>query len=148
MSLGLPQRITVFLIAATVLAPYFIMEQSLLGGSSLRIVAPIWSFVSFSGGAFFFEIPIGLTLDYLPFLGMCLIIAGLTYFSIARSELTRLGYAILSFILLVIQLVYFIFIGYLASSGPPITITPLPIVALLALFLAPFIIRPPSSPGI
>jgi hypothetical protein len=145
MRLGFPRKIALFLIAATLLAPYFIIEQSLLGGTSIRIVAPIWSFVSHSGGSFFFEFPLGLTIDYLPFWGMGLIVSGVTFFSIVREDLTRLGYAIVVFILLLMQFGYFVVIGYLTSSGPPISFTPIPLVTLLALLLAPIIIRPPSS---
>ncbi|MHA2211000.1 MAG: hypothetical protein ACXABV_17740 [Candidatus Thorarchaeota archaeon] len=130
---------------ATLLAPYFIIEQNLLGGTSVWIVAPLWSFVFHSGAAFFFEFPLGLTIDYLPFWGMGLILSGVTFFSITREDLTRLGYAIVVFILLLMQLGYFVVIGYLTSSGPLINITPIPIVAVLALFLTPIIIRAPSS---
>jgi hypothetical protein len=131
--------------ATTLITPYFIIEQSLLGGTSIRIVAPIWSFVSHSGAALFFEFPLGLTIDYLPFWGIGLIVSGVTYFSITREDLTRLGYAIVVFILLLMQLGYFIVTGYLTSSDPPIYFTPIPIVALLALLLTPLIIRSPSS---
>jgi len=145
MRFGISRRIVLFLMATTLFAPYFIIEQSLLGGTSVRIVAPLWSLVSHSGADFFFEFPLGFTIDYLPFWGMGLIVSGMTFFSTTREDLTRLGYAIVVFIMLLMQLGYFVVIGYLTSSGPPIFITPIPIVALLALFLTPIIIRAPSS---
>jgi hypothetical protein len=141
MSSGFPRRIALFLIGVTLLAPYFVIERSLLGGTSFRIVAPIWSLISHSGATFVFEFPIGLTMDYLPFWGMGLIIAGMTHISIARNDLTKMGYAIVVVILLILQLGYFIVIGYLIASGPPLSITPLPVVALLALLFAPFFNR-------
>lgn len=139
MSLGSPRKITLFLIAVTILTPYFMMQQSLLGGTIIRIVAPLWSFVSYSTTPFVFEFPFSLTIDYLPFWGMGLIIAALTYSSMTRNELTRMGYFIVAFISLLMQLGYFIVIGYITSGGPPISITPIPIVALLALLMAPSI---------
>jgi hypothetical protein len=145
MSLGFSWKVTMLLMTVTLLTPYFIIEQSLLGGTSVRIVAPIWSFVSHSGAAFFFEFPFGLTIDYLPFWGIGLIITGMTYFSISREDLTKLGYAIVMIILLLMQLGYFLVISYITSNGPSISITPIPIVALLALLMTPIIIRAPSS---
>ncbi|MFW9888401.1 MAG: hypothetical protein ACFFER_09475 [Candidatus Thorarchaeota archaeon] len=145
MSLGFSRRIVSLLLATTLLAPYFIIEQNLLGGTIFRIVAPLWSFVSYSGASFVFEFPLGLTLDYLPFWGMGLIVSGITFLSITREDLTKLGYAIVISILLLMQLAYFILMGYLTASGPPILITPIPLVAILALSLTPVIIRAPSS---
>ncbi|MFW9965762.1 MAG: hypothetical protein ACFFEA_01280 [Candidatus Thorarchaeota archaeon] len=140
-----PRKITLFLIAVTLFAPYFLIEQSLLGGTIIRIVAPLWSFVSYFAAPFAFEFPFGLTIDYLPFWGMGLIIAALAYSSMARNELTKLGYVIVAFIFLLMQLGYFIVIGYITSGGPPISITPIPIVALLALLMAPLIYRSQPS---
>ena len=146
MNLGFSRRIVVLLFATTLLAPYFIIEQNLLGGTTFRIAAPLWSLVSYSGASFIFEFPLGLTIDYLPFWGMGLIVSGITFFSITREDLTKLGYAIVISILLLMQLAYFVVIGFLTTSGPPILLTPIPLVTLLALLLTPVIIRAPTSP--
>ncbi|MHA2140474.1 MAG: hypothetical protein ACXADC_07365 [Candidatus Thorarchaeota archaeon] len=145
MNLGFPRRIALLLILVTLLAPYSIIEWSLLGGTSIRIVAPIWSLISLADGPYIFEFPVGLTIDYLPFWGMGLIIAGVTHFSLARNGLTKMGYAIVVFILLILQLGYSVVIGYLIATGPSLSITPLPVVALLALMFAPFFNRFASS---
>ncbi|MFW9863238.1 MAG: hypothetical protein ACFFEX_01795 [Candidatus Thorarchaeota archaeon] len=145
MNIGFSRRIASLLLATTLLAPYFIIEQNLLGGATFRIAAPLWSLVSYSGASLIFEFPLGLTLDYLPFWGMGLIVSGVTFFSITREDLTKVGYAIVMVILLLIQLAYFIVIGYLTTSGPPILITPIPLVAVMALLLTPAIIRSPHS---
>ncbi|MFW9912202.1 MAG: hypothetical protein ACFFEU_07010 [Candidatus Thorarchaeota archaeon] len=145
MSLGFSRRVASGLLATTMLAPYFIIEENLLGGAILRIVAPLWSLVSYSGASYVFEFPLGPTIDYLPFWGMGLIVSGITLLSLTREDLTKMGYAIVISILLLMQLAYFILIGYFTASGPPILITPIPLVAILALSLTPVIIRAPTS---
>ncbi|MFX0053667.1 MAG: hypothetical protein ACFFAX_07430 [Promethearchaeota archaeon] len=143
--MGFSRRIVSLMLATTLLAPYFIIEQNLLGGTTFRITAPLWSLVSYSGASFMFEFPLGLTMDYLPFWGMGLIVSGVTFFSLTREDLTKLGYVIVMCILLLMQLAYFLVIGFLTTSGPPILITPIPLVTILAIFLTPVIIRSPHS---
>jgi hypothetical protein len=146
MSSRSPERLAALLVAVTLLTPYYFIEQSLLGGSSLRIVAPIWALVSYSGTPFVFEFPIGMTLDYSPMWGLGVLIALIAYLAAARRDISKKGYIIMVIILLAMQLAYHMIVFFLAAGGPPTTFMPLPIVAVVALLLAPLMDREPTTP--
>ena len=146
MSSSSPARLAALLVVATLLTPYYFIEQSLLGGSSLRIVAPIWALVSHSGAQFEFEFPLGMTMDYSPMWGLGILIALVAYFAAARRDISKKGYTIMVIIFLAMQLAYHIVVFLLAAGGPLTTFTPLPIVAVVALLLAPLMDREPTTP--
>ncbi len=146
MSSSSPARLAASLVIATLLTPYYVIEQSLLGGSSLRIVAPIWGLVSHSGAQFVFEVPLGMTIDYSPMWGLGILMAFVAYFAAARRDISKKGYVVMVIILLTMQLAYHIVVYLLAAGGPPTMFTPLPIVAVVALLLAPLMDREPTSP--
>ncbi|MFX1416592.1 MAG: hypothetical protein ACFFC0_07250 [Promethearchaeota archaeon] len=146
MSSSSPARLAGLLVVVTLLAPYYYIEQSLLGGSSLRIVAPIWSLVSHSGAQFVFEFPLGMTMDYSPMWGLGILMALISYFAAARRDISKKGYGIMVVILLAMQLAYHVVVYLLAAGGPPTTFTPLPIVAFVALLLTPLMDREPTTP--
>jgi heme/copper-type cytochrome/quinol oxidase subunit 4 len=146
MSSSSPGRLAALLVVFTLLMPYYFIEQSLPGGSSLRIVAPIWALVSHSGAQFVFEFPLGMTMDYSPMWGLGILIAVIAYFAAARRDISKKGYVIMVIMLLAMQLAYHVVVFLLAAGGFPTTFTPLPIVAVVALLLAPLMDREPTTP--
>ncbi|UCH05408.1 MAG: hypothetical protein JSW05_04380 [Candidatus Thorarchaeota archaeon] len=146
MSSTSPTRLAALLVVATLLTPYYFIEQSLMGGSSVRIVAPIWALVSHSGAQFVLEFPLGMTMDYSPLWGLGILLALIAYFAAARRDISKQGYAIMVIILLAMQLAYHMVVSFLAVGGPPTIFTPLPIVALVALLLTPLMDREPTTP--
>ncbi len=129
------------LVIVTLLAPYYLVEQSLLGGFSLRIVAPIWSLVSYSGSPFALELALGTTIDYAPLWGLGIVMAILVFYTADRREVSWRGYLVMVFILLLMQIAYHLIIVFLAAGGPPTTFTFLPIAAIIAFALTSLIDR-------
>lgn len=93
-----------------------------------------------------FEFPLGMTMDYSPMWGLGILIALIAYFAAARRDISKKGYVIMVIILLGMQLAYHVVVFLLAAGGPPTTFTPLPIVAVVALLLAPLMDREPTTP--
>ncbi|MHA2602113.1 MAG: hypothetical protein AM324_008305 [Candidatus Thorarchaeota archaeon SMTZ1-83] len=146
MSSSSPTRLATLLFLVTLLTPYYIIEQNLMGGSSLRIVAPIWALVSHSGAQFALEFPFGMTMDYSPLWGLGILMALIAYFAAARRDISKKGYVIMVVIFLAMQLGYHMIVLFLAAGGPPTIFTPLPIVAVVALLLAPLMDQEPTAP--
>jgi len=146
MSLSSPTRLASLLVLVTLLTPYYFIEQNLLGGSSLRIVTPIWALVSYSGAPYVVEFPLGMTMDYSPFWGLGILMALVAYFAAARREISKKGYFIMVIILLLMQLAYHVVVTFLAAGGPPTSFTPVPIAAAFALILTPLMDREPTRP--
>ncbi|MFW9847049.1 MAG: hypothetical protein ACFFD6_09890 [Candidatus Thorarchaeota archaeon] len=145
MRLKSPSRFALLAFVITLITPYFIIEEQLLGVVIRHLVAPIWSIASNSNGPYFFESPLGMAIDFLPFWGMSLVIVGVIHLTADRHELTRIGYIILVSFLLLLQMTYVLVLTFMIASGPVISYIPLPVVALVAYLLTPFVGRPPEA---
>ena len=123
-------------------APYFVTFETLLGGSRLRLLAPLWGVLIPSGSYPRIEIPLSLSYDYFVFWGMSFLYILVVLLSLNRQEnLTFRSYLIRIGSVLVLQIVAYVFTLWRLSGGLPITIIPLPIPAVAALLITPRIIK-------
>ena len=135
------QNYGILLILLVVFAPYFITIESLLGGSRLRVLAPLWGLL-LSGSTAQFEIPLVFTWDFLVFwvigyLYVYIILASMktTNTLHLRSYLVWIGFVFL------LQMCAYIIVFVSYRVSPPISIIPLPIPAIVAFLLAPLITK-------
>jgi hypothetical protein len=123
-------------------SPYFITFETLLGGSRLRLLAPLWGVFMPTGSYPRFEIPLSLSYDYFVFWGMGFLYILVVLLSLSRQEkLTFRGYLYRIGAVLLLQVVAYVFTLLRLSGGFPITIIPLPIPAIAALLLTPRVIK-------
>ncbi len=122
--------------------PYFVTFETLLGGSRLRLLAPLWGILMPSGSSPRFEIPLSLSYDYFVFWGMSFLYILVVLLSLSKQEnLTFRSYLIRIGSVLVLQIVAYVFTIWRLSGGLPITIFPLPIPAIAALLISPRVIK-------
>ena len=130
------------LLLIVLFAPYFITFETLLGGSRLRLLAPLWAILMPSGSYPRFEIPLSLSYDYFVFWGMSFLYILVVLLSLGRQEnLTFRGYLYRIGAVLLLQVVAYVFTLWRLSGGFPIIIIPLPIPAIAALLLTPRVIK-------
>ncbi len=120
--------------------PYFVTIETLLGGSGLRILAPLWGLLV-SGGILQIELPLSLTLDYVLFWGWNFLYLFVVLISLrSNDELTIRGYVFRVGFVVLLQILTYSYILMNLVNGPPTTIIPLPIPAIVAFILTPRII--------
>lgn len=136
----------IYFLLIVLFAPYFITFETLLGGSRLRLLAPLWGVLMPSGSYPRFEIPYSLSYDYFVFWGMSFLYILVVLLSLNRQEnLTLRSYLIRVGSILVLQIVAYVFTLWRLSGGLPIIIIPLPIPAIAALLIIPRVIKTPEG---
>jgi hypothetical protein len=130
------------IILLVLFSPYFITIESLLGGSRLRLLAPLWGLIVSSGGTTSFEIPLMPAVENLVFWGtgsLCILVV-LNAINNSENMFHRVYLSRVSLILL-LQIVGYVLILISLGGGPPITVIPLPIPVIASLLLTPLILR-------
>ncbi len=83
----------------------------------------------------------GMTIDYAPLWGLGIVMAILVFFAADRREISWRGYIVMVLVLLLMQIAYHLVIVFLATGGPPMTFTFIPLVAIIAFALTSLIDR-------
>ena len=117
-------------------SPYFVTIENLLGGSRIRILAPLWGLLLPSGSTPSFEIPFLYTIDNLAFWGSGLLCILVVYSATQNyEEVSPRVFLLRIFLVLVLQIAAYILIQMKSVSGPPINIIPLPIPVVVSILL-------------
>jgi hypothetical protein len=136
-----PKVLAGLLFAFATMLPYCVVTESIPGGGRLWLVSVSWAIGVSSDASVLLDVPLGRTIDFLPFWGLGVLLAYLAYITAKNQDISLIGYVLMVITILILQVGYMVILQVMDAGGPSSSYVPIPLVALLALILTPLTIH-------
>ncbi|NHJ13330.1 MAG: hypothetical protein EAX95_06610 [Candidatus Thorarchaeota archaeon] len=136
-----PKVLAGLLFAFAIMLPYSVVTESISGGGRLWFVSVFWAIGVYSDAGILLEVPLGRTIDFLPFWGLGVLLAYLAYVTAKNQDISQIGYVLMVITVLILQVGYMVVLQVVDVGGPSSSYVPIPLVALFALILTPLTVH-------